>query len=871
MFVDHFFKYRRVGYFDCNFDPQSGICCYNLLYKLKRRSAGRDQAREDAKKSNRAELNLFGLSDGNPDVDDDDNDLEAELLALLDGGGSGAKRGARKPPAIPPRVLAPVEIPPDIKSDDEDDDDIDESELEAELQDLTAPPKFYSTDKIEPKVAEATNVQSSKTVEIVELLGERLGMYEKALAAEEAGSAKTRRLTRAIKTLKDLVKKAKAGGVIDEADIPPVIATKPPKPEGDGPNVSPEHVGLPPSTDELSDHKPSSVVDPEPKPLINFEPELPTFEPLVDGPQPAAESEPVPKSAIVVPPEVEQRIKEYKKYAVALKRSGDMANSIKYLKLAKTLESAANSGATVDLASFPELSNETVESGSSKIDQVSSVTPSASADPAPVPEKSDELPEEAEKPPADNRTMLEHLQDRLEKYQSEVQKAQESDNSSKARRMGRIVKQYQEAIQLYKKGKPVPFEDLPTPPNFPPLPIPGQNTTEGSSNPVAPAPVDQGPPVPPPKVIAPQPVSPDPNADTVPKRNSNGARTSDVSPQSGAGRGKKPSASSVLQERQLNLLLKRKQQFKDAAINAKKRGDVEQAREYLRTTKGIDKLIQANQCGFPVDMQTVPAEPEAVGALEAENFELVSPDDCIEPSSSDFEAYSKLEDDLKKQMKMCIQTRDHYKAMGDIASANRFEKLAIESKKDLDVLRLSAKQGGSLPKFQYVQRLFSITECNTDLAEDEIEIGVIQGINYKVANPTTVDTFVKVELAYPSAEEAQINKTSLVRDTNNPVYNATFKMSINRSARNFQRFVHRHGVKLEVWSKGGFLRSNTLIGTATAKLVGLESKCTVHDAFEVLEGRKSVGKLEMKIRLRDPVLAKQISQRNERWLSLSQA
>ena len=51
------------------------------------------------------------------------------------------------------------------------------------------------------------------------------------------------------------------------------------------------------------------------------------------------------------------------------------------------------------------------------------------------------------------------------------------------------------------------------------------------------------------------------------------------------------------------------------------------------------------------------------------------------------------------------------------------------------------------------------------------------------------------------AEEVQINKTAVVRDTNNPEYNATFKMSINRSKK-FQRFVQRHGVKLEVWSKG---------------------------------------------------------------------
>lgn len=40
--------------------------------------------------------------------------------------------------------------------------------------------------------------------------------------------------------------------------------------------------------------------------------------------------------------------------------------------------------------------------------------------------------------------------------------------------------------------------------------------------------------------------------------------------------------------------------------------------------------------------------------------------------------------------------------------------------------------------------------CNTDIGEDEIEIEIVQGINYKVSNPQDVDTFVKIELPYPS-------------------------------------------------------------------------------------------------------------------------
>jgi coiled-coil and C2 domain-containing protein 1 len=64
------------------------------------------------------------------------------------------------------------------------------------------------------------------------------------------------------------------------------------------------------------------------------------------------------------------------------------------------------------------------------------------------------------------QSTLEALEQRLAKYQSIMQQAQEEGNSSKARRFGRIVKQYQDAIKLSKHGKPIPFDELPDPPGI---------------------------------------------------------------------------------------------------------------------------------------------------------------------------------------------------------------------------------------------------------------------------------------------------------------------------------------------------------------------------------------------------------------------
>lgn len=116
------------------------------------------------------------------------------------------------------------------------------------------------------------------------------------------------------------------------------------------------------------------------------------------------------------------------------------------------------------------------------------------------------------------------------------------------------------------------------------------------------------------------------------------------------------------------------------------------------------------------------------------------------------------------------------------------------------------------------------------------------------------------------------------------VFNETFKFDIDRKSRQLPRVFKRHPLKLELMSKGlvsfsintdincfsfsGFLRSDSLIGTALIKLVDFETKCTIHETFELTEGRKVVGgRLEVKVRIREPLLAKQVEEVKEKWLS----
>lgn len=132
--------------------------------------------------------------------------------------------------------------------------------------------------------------------------------------------------------------------------------------------------------------------------------------------------------------------------------------------------------------------------------------------------------------------------------------------------------------------------------------------------------------------------------------------------------------------------------------------------------------------------------------------------ECDENTDKDTEILDivcRMEEKLTKQLKLCFDTRDHLQAIGDVAGKNRFENLALNVTRDLDYIRVLRRQTpaaeltGNPPKFHYEMKKFSYVKCNTDLNDDELDLQIIRGINYKCANPNEIDTYVKFEFPYP--------------------------------------------------------------------------------------------------------------------------
>ncbi|KAL3868975.1 hypothetical protein ACJMK2_041720 [Sinanodonta woodiana] len=818
---------------------------------------------------------------------ENDDELEAELLALQ-GDVPKAKprnrigKGPVNPAILDQMIAASVK---DIPSDEEVS-DTEDPELMAELEGMIDHEE--DNDRQTPQSVSAPPVRAMQ--DNVSLLQARIANYQEAVENAKAtgDSSKQRRLDRGLKTLQDLFKNAKAGKPIDEAEIPPPVVI-----------VS----------------KPKSALDSQPVPEPgSSSTSYPVFEPTSSHesrPQPPRRSAPPPPSPSTAPISTSsglslsekdqeahmmlcERRDQYKHAALEAKRNGDINTATKYVRTAKQFDAvigALEEGKPVDLSKMPppppvvsvgNFSKDTNKESSLGVSPVkvqrSSVQTAGKNSPeepvaVPPPPSADEERALFNAPDAP-KTVLEALQQRFQKYTSVEAEAKAENNSNKARRIGRIVKQYQDAIKDYKAGKPVNFDELPTPPGFGPIPVQSTALTPAPATRPTPSssagatgdpsgnlqPPSKGQKAPSPVAVTKAPISQHPQQKT-------------QSPGQSDTRGKAPALKRSYSSRadyQANFLKERMQEYKNAAIQAKKNNNIELAKKYLRQAKGFEPMIEAAESGLPVDLTQVP--PSLEDDSSEPGYVIVSQEDFV-PSENREETFKNLEQDLIAQMQKCAANNLHFSKLGDVATATSFQKMEQGLKKDLEALKNSFRLGEPVPKFHYENRTFSMVQCNTDLGDNDVVIEVVRGIQY---NPPSgysekdLDTYVKFEFPFPT-EDPQVGQTDTVKGTFNPEYKHSAKLQMNRKSRAFVRVVERKAIKCEVFYKRGFLKSDKLLGTVNVKFQPLESQCTAHDSYDLMDGRKAVGgKLEVKVRIRDPFKNKQVEEVKEKWLVIDQ-
>ncbi|NXC79992.1 C2D1B protein, partial [Cercotrichas coryphoeus] len=804
---------------------------------------------------------LLGAEEG-----EDDGDLEAELAAIT---GAKVKEGKSKPKVKAPLPMDHIEkmaaeCMKDLNEDEEEDADDDlekDTDLLAELQEVlgeegetgscedemtpTEPSPSEAEDELPELQSQVgmsfvTSSLPAVTSELQQTLEGRIADYRTAISNAKASgeSAKIRRYERGLKTLETMLAAVKKGKKISEEEIPPPVATG--KKSLQGRAAADAAV----ETDGCSKGCKSCMLCINLSILILTDPQHSTTR------------------AILL-----MRQKEYKLAALKAKQQGDLEKAKEYMRAGKKFNvvlEALDSGQPIDLENMPP-------SPQGKACLQETFSEVSLCYNGMILHLIAKLLKELGMPLCSEifmmwhlalqqpRTVLEALQQRLEKYRAAAAQAKASGDDRKGRMHDRIAKQYQDAIRAHKAGRKVNFSELPVPPGFPPLP--GVAATDGGSTIAA--------------VLE--------NASKLANMEENDEEEENE-PLPQAPVAKKPTqvvkptpkltwraesldSASPLDQSALEFLENRKKQYLKAAIKAKRENNLEQAKTYLRTAKGLDLKIEQARSGKTVDISKLPSPPTD----DEGDFIFVHHEDVRLSQKAD-EVYAQLVKLLKDQHERCLQYSKQFMHLGNVAETTRFEKLAQGCKKDMEILQLARAQGMDPPSHHFEERTFKMIRIFSDLNSTEMHLLIVRGINLPAppgVSPRDLDAFVKFEFQYPSAEQPQKSKTSVINNNSCPEYNQLFKLNINRNHRGFRRAVRSKGIKFEVFHKGSFFRSDKHVGTAHLKLDKLESECEVREIIEIFDGRKPTGgKLEVKVRLREPLSGQDLQTVTENWLVL---
>ncbi|XP_053738784.1 coiled-coil and C2 domain-containing protein 1B [Synchiropus splendidus] len=793
---------------------------------------------------------------------EDDNLDNPELLAEL-----AALTGNNRPPAagkgkhkgktpLPMEDIARMadECMRDVDEDEDDDEDVegdenllaelqevvgedDEEEAVGESEDEDAPPdaseSIAATKLPSPTTQVVKPPPKAAPSSLQQTLEERISLYKTAIQnAKAAGaSSKVRRYDRGLKNLETMLASVKRGKPVNEADMPPPVATGASQASSD----APEAPAVSPSL--------SSLPSPE------------------ESARGVASQNTQTEAMAATKAMLQERQSAYKMAALEAKRQGDIEQAKLLLRTSKWFAStieALERGEDVDLSALPPPPSAVKDSGPVK--DVSAESSSQVVQSAPTPAASG---------PVAPQSVLEALEQRQDKYRETSAQAKAKGDDRKARMYDRIAKQYQAAIRSHKAGRAVNFDELPVPPGFPP--IPGHKSTGGDQGLVAALQAAD-------KLVSTENVAEE--EDDEDEESKQPKKLLLEVPAAGQRPRKTPSASpdrspsketlSPTAEQLVALLEGRKKQFMKAALQAKQRNDMEQAKTLLRTAKGLEPMVQAARSGRPVDITTLPSPP----GEEEDEFIMVHHND-VQVSEKAEQVYSRLAKILKEQHEKCLTHSKQFTHLGNVAETTRFEKMAEGCKKSLEMLKLSQAKGLPPPKHHFEEKSFHTVRIFPELSSTDMVVEIVKGMNLPAPSGVQshdLDAYVKFDFPFPSSDQPQKHKTTVIKNTNSPEYNQTFTLSINRNHRGFRRIVTSKGIKLELLHKGGFLRSDKPLGTALVKLDKLENESEIREIVEVMDGRKRTGGMvEVKVRLRQPLSGQDMQSSHEHWLVIDQA
>ncbi|KAI9486261.1 MAG: hypothetical protein EXX96DRAFT_598711 [Benjaminiella poitrasii] len=314
----------------------------------------------------------------------------------------------------------------------------------------------------------------------------------------------------------------------------------------------------------------------------------------------------------------------------------------------------------------------------------------------------------------------------------------------------------------------------------------------------------------------------------------------------------------------LSQVIDLQKQYKQAALHYKKVGNFPVAKQMVRTSKDLLHLgIRIKTEGYVQDLE-LPEQPNmSLGDGKTRPLEQnsLSPN----PQSSE-----NIRSQLTYQMNVChnlslqsMLTKKHRQLLND---THPLTKLEAALARDLTI---------ESQTYHYEMVHYSYINMLDEIPDNVMQLKIMEAVHLPTLDISgALEPFVTWDLGgWPpeTSPQASMNKgeTPVAKDGR---FDYTLQVPISRS-RPFQRYLQRRKLTIEVFHNRytyGLFRRPVSLGKVVIPLDQLLTKTSISGIFDLMEsGRKKTGgKIELQVNLREPLMEKDIVKRSERWMVL---
>ncbi|KAG1297605.1 hypothetical protein G6F66_002458 [Rhizopus arrhizus] len=339
-----------------------------------------------------------------------------------------------------------------------------------------------------------------------------------------------------------------------------------------------------------------------------------------------------------------------------------------------------------------------------------------------------------------------------------------------------------------------------------------------------------------------------------------------------------PQANSVELQSLLTRTISLQKEYKQAALHYKKIGNLAAAKQMVRISKDLLHTGIKLKNGEIKDTDSIqlPDAPD-MSLGDGKMRQLNDFNSGAAPAS-----HEQIEAELSYQINVC-----HNLALQNNNRQTKASKSLLDSQQDAyfqaekafsaDLVSLRAHKG-SLPALHYEQVNYVYKNVNDNIPSNMMEFKVIRATGLPTLDiSTSLEPFVTWDFGgWPPENTAQasMNKGETpVQKGIEPEFDFSCKIPITRTNRLFLRYLQRKKLTVEVFHNKytyGLFRRPVSLGKAVLSMDRLLTKSSISGSFDLVDStrKKTGGKIEIEVNLREPLTGEDTVKRSERWLVL---